>query len=185
MKTLVFYLVLGLTPVIGQTPAPSILPTSAFINYGSNVLLTASGCSGTVRWSTGQTGTSITVMPKQSTRFFATCSNGGQTSLPSNSVLIQVGLTTSPCASSLNVTSAIQNIGAKYESNTSITGSSTIDATSSIQFKGQNFIQLNPGFEVKSGGVFKAFIGKCTELQTRQVATRLELPWEILWGPDN
>lgn len=45
MKTIYIFLI----PVLfvfygfGQTP-PSVTPTSAFINYGSNVTLTASGC---------------------------------------------------------------------------------------------------------------------------------------------
>ncbi|NBB20914.1 hypothetical protein GVN20_16215 [Runella sp. CRIBMP] len=168
----------------GQTP-PSVTPTSAFINYGSNVTLTASGCAGTVNWSTGQTGASISVSPKQSARFTATCTSGMQTSGASNSVLVQVGLTTSPCNSNVSVSSNLSNIGYRYESSNYIIGTGDIEANASVQFKAQNYVQLNPGFEAKSGSVFKAFTGKCTELQTREVLTGRQLPWEILWGPDD
>jgi len=185
MKTLFFFFGFVITNVFAQVTPPSVLPTSAFINYGGNVLLTASGCGGTVNWSNGQTGTSITVSPKQSTRISATCTNGGQTSSPSTGVLIQVGLTTSPCNSNVSVTSPISNIGYKYESSNTITGSAAIEANASVQFKAQNYVQLNPGFQVKAGGVFKAFTGRCSELQTRQVVGGLQFPWEILWGPDN
>ena len=185
MKTPLFFLAFVITNVFGQVNPPTVAPTSAFINYGGSVMLTASGCAGTVNWSDGQMGNSITVSPKQSTRVTATCTNGGQTSNPSNSVLIQVGLTTSPCNSNVSVTSPISNTGYKYESNNSITGSAAIEANASVQFKAQNYVQLNPGFQAKTGSVFKAFIGKCSELQTRQVVGGLQFPWEILWGPDN
>jgi len=115
----------------------------------------------------------------------ATCTNGGQTSNPSNNVLIQVGLTTSPCNTNVSVTAPISNVGSKYQSSNTITGSASIEANASVQFKGQNYVQLNPGFQVKAGGVFKAFTGKCTELQTRQVVGGLQFLWEILWRPDN
>ncbi len=185
MKTLFFFFAFVVTNVFAQVTPPSVLPTSAFVNYGGSVLLSASGCGGTVKWSDGQTGTSITVSPKQSTRMSAICTNGGQTSAPSTGVLIQVGLTTSPCNSNVSITSPISNVGSKYESSNFITGSASVEANASVQFKGQDYVQLNPGFQVKAGGVFKAFTGKCTELQTRQVVGGLQFPWEILWGPDN
>ncbi|WP_428665275.1 PQQ-dependent sugar dehydrogenase [Runella sp.] len=186
MKTLSFFFVFAFSifNVFGQTP-PTVTPTSAFIDYGSNVTLTAAGCAGTVNWSTGQTGTSISVSPKQSARVTATCTVGMQTSGASNSVLIQVGLTTSPCNSNVSVTSSLSNIGYRYESSNYILGSAAIEASASIQFKAQSYVQLNPGFEAKSGSVFKAFMGECTELQTREVLTGRQLPWEILWGPDD
>jgi glucose/arabinose dehydrogenase len=185
MKTLCSVFALVITNVFGQVAPPSVVPTSAFINYGSSVMLTAAGCSGTVNWSDGQTGNSIMVSPKQSTRISATCTNNGQTSSASNSILIQVGLTTSPCNSNVTVSTNLSNMGYRYESSNFIVGTGDIEATASIQFKAQNYVQLNPGFEVKSGGIFKAFTGKCSELQTRQVVGGLQFPWEILWGPDN
>lgn len=185
MKTLCFFFAFTLPKVLGQVLPPSVLPTSAFINYGSNVMLTASGCGGTVSWSNGQTGNFIIVSPRQSTRIWATCTNAGQISDPSNSVLIQVGLTTSPCNTNISVMTAISNIGYKYETTNAIMGSAAITADASVQFKAQNAVQLNPGFEVQAGGVFKAFIGKCSELQVREVVSGLAFPWEILWGPDD
>ena len=91
MKTLYCFIVLALCifNVLGQVP-PSVLPTSAFINYGASVSLTASGCAGTVTWSTGQTGVSINVSPRQSARFTATCTSGMVVSGPSNLSLIHI-----------------------------------------------------------------------------------------------
>ncbi|MEZ4903218.1 MAG: hypothetical protein R2822_16400 [Spirosomataceae bacterium] len=133
--------------VFGQLTPPSVLPTSAFMNYGSSVFLSASGCGGTINWSDGQTGNAITIAPKQSTRIWATCTISGQTSNPSNSVLIQVGLVSSPCNTNVSVTMPLSNVGYKYESSNIIIGSSAIEANASVQFKAQNYIQLNPGLK--------------------------------------
>lgn len=185
MKTLFLLLsALCIFGAFGQTP-PSVLPTSAFVNYGESVTLTASGCGGTVNWSTGQAGNSINISPKQSVRISATCTISGQTGVPSNSVLIQVGLTSSPCNSNVTVSSNVSNIGYRYESTNYIIGAGGIENNASVQFKAPDYVQFNPGFEAKTGSVFKAFTGKCTELQTREVLTGRQFPWEILWGPDN
>lgn len=171
--------------VMSQITPPVVSPSSAFINYGSSVVLTATGCAGNVVWSTGQTGNSISVSPKQSTRISAVCNSAGQVSNASNSVLVQVGLTTSPCGTSITVTTPFTNVGYRQEASNSIVGSSVVNSNASVQLKASNFVQLNPGFETKAGATFKAQTGKCTELQTRTVASGLQFPWEILWGPDD
>jgi hypothetical protein len=93
-----------------QTP-PLISPSSAYIDFGNSVTLSASACAGTIEWSTGQTGNSISISPKQSTTIFAKCKIGNQTSEASNNVLIQVGLNNSPCGSNVSVSSPISNSG--------------------------------------------------------------------------
>ncbi len=186
MKNLIL-LLLGVSSLsFAQPNPPVILPTSAFINYGQSTSLTASGCNGVITWSVGQTGTSITVSPKQSTKISATCTESNLTSAVSNLVLIQVGLTSSPCFENIDVNMPISGVGYRYEANNRITGTNLINQDASVQFKAQKYVELNAGFEAKSGSVFKAFTGKCNELQTREVVnTNLSLPWEILWGPDN
>jgi len=63
----------------GCTPpaAPSLSASPTSINAGQSSTLSASGCGGTVAWSTGQTGNSITVSPAQTTTYTATCSESG------------------------------------------------------------------------------------------------------------
>jgi glucose/arabinose dehydrogenase len=168
-----------------QTP-PLVSPNSAYIDFGNSVTLSASACVGTIEWSTGQTGNSISISPKQSTTIFAKCKIGNQTSEASNSVLIQVGLINSPCGSNVSVSSPIGNSGQRIYSSNTIAANSIIEPDASVQLKANNAVNLEPGFQSKSGSVFKAFPGKCDELQTREVInSNLSMPWEILWGPDN
>jgi uncharacterized repeat protein (TIGR01451 family)/gliding motility-associated-like protein len=58
---------------------------------GSGTTLTATGCAnGTVAWSNGQTGTSITVKPLSTTTYSAVCQVSGQKSATSNAVTVTV-----------------------------------------------------------------------------------------------
>ena len=64
------------TPPANAPTVLSISVSSAVVCAGTSATLTASGCDapGTVRWSTTQTGTSIVVVPEQTTTYTATCS---------------------------------------------------------------------------------------------------------------
>ncbi len=55
------------------TPTPPGISGTSSICRGQSALLSASGCVGTVIWSTGETGNQITVDPQQTTRYTALC----------------------------------------------------------------------------------------------------------------
>ncbi|MCU0470954.1 MAG: gliding motility-associated C-terminal domain-containing protein, partial [Arcicella sp.] len=55
-----------------KTP-PSIIASKTELNCSENAILTALGCTGTVKWSDGQTGNTVTVKPAVSTAYTATC----------------------------------------------------------------------------------------------------------------
>ena len=55
------------------TSAPTLSAAPATICTGQSTVLTATGCSGTVHWSTNQTGLSVTVAPTTTTSYIATC----------------------------------------------------------------------------------------------------------------
>ena len=186
MKNLLLIL-FGITSIsFAQPNPPTVTPTSVYINFGQSATLTATGCNGIISWSDGQAGSTATMSPKQTTKISAKCTETNQTSIASNLVLIQVGLVSSPCYDDIDANMPISNVGYRYEATNRITGTNLINSDASVQFKAQKFIELNPGFEAKSGSIFKAFTGKCNELQTREVlATDLFSPWEILWGPDD
>ena len=83
---------------VTQASAPAALSvsvSSADICAGTTTTLTASGCAttGTIRWSTSQTGSSIVVAPEQTTQYTATCS---VTTLPASGT--GVGTVTSTTA---------------------------------------------------------------------------------------
>lgn len=76
--------------------APSIGVTTSDICQGQSVTLTANGCTGTVNWSNGQSGASITVTPSVTTTYSATCSAGSCVSATSNLLTINVSALPTP-----------------------------------------------------------------------------------------
>ena len=77
---------------IGATPAaPNISSNVSSICSGQSATLTAANCSGTVKWSGGQTGSSVTVSPTATTAYTATCQTTCGTSGNSSSVTISIG----------------------------------------------------------------------------------------------
>jgi hypothetical protein len=92
--------VVGTVTVLPQ-PVLSLQASSTLVTAGSPVSLSAVGCAGTVNWSTGDTGSTITVSPVQTTQTYsATCITG-----PSCFTTATIDLATVP-PSSIVVTSA-------------------------------------------------------------------------------
>lgn len=80
-----------------STPAPPVLSASTtLVCPGDNVTLTAARCGGTIRWSDGATGPSLTVKLTESTVYRATCEQQGCVSNPSETAAVQVALPTKP-----------------------------------------------------------------------------------------
>ncbi len=70
---------------------PVISALNAYLCPGESTTLSAVSCNGTVTWSNGMTGNSITVSPQSSTTYTARCTVGTCESAVSNSVNISVG----------------------------------------------------------------------------------------------
>jgi len=71
-------------------PAPVISCTKTEICAGESVTLSATGCTGTVKWSDGSTGTTVTVRPSTTTVYSATCTVNTCESPKSNDKTITV-----------------------------------------------------------------------------------------------
>jgi large repetitive protein len=71
-------------------PAPVISATKTEICASETITLTATGCTGTVKWSDGSTGTTLTVKPSTTTTYSAVCSTNTCDSPKSNEVVIKV-----------------------------------------------------------------------------------------------
>ena len=69
---------------------PNISANPSTINSGGNSTLTASNCGGTVNWSNGINGNSVSVNPSATTNYTATCSQSGCTSGNSNTATVTV-----------------------------------------------------------------------------------------------
>ncbi len=76
----------------GCTPpaSPSISANVTSINAGQSATLSASGCSGTVNWNNGASGSPTTVSPTTTTTYTATCTVSGCVSANSNAVTVTV-----------------------------------------------------------------------------------------------
>ena len=84
-----------------STPqAPVIASNKLTVCPGGSAILTATSCEGTVKWSNGQTGTSINVTLTSSKSFTATCKTDACESGESNVVAINVVLPTTPIIAS-------------------------------------------------------------------------------------
>ncbi len=164
---------------------PIISPLRSSITFGSSISLTASGCSGTVLWSNTQTGTSISISPKQSTYLRARCINGADTSKNSSYAIIDVSLTRI-LKDTFDLKTDITNIGVKYLATDSIRASNHILPDASVDFRAGNKIILNTPFYIEAGAVFSARIDNSQfDLLGNILLDSLTYPWEILWGPDN
>ncbi|WP_162628103.1 SdrD B-like domain-containing protein [Arcticibacterium luteifluviistationis] len=86
---------------VGTGQAPVIAASASQVCEATDVTLTATGCSGTVNWSNGQSGSSITANITANTSFTATCSSGTCVSGNSNTINITIGDLDSP-----NITSS-------------------------------------------------------------------------------
>lgn len=81
-----------------NAPTPAITTSVTTICKPQNVTLTATGCAtGTIVWSTGQTGSSVIVKPTATTIYSATCKVSDNCTSPlSNTIQINVGTVATP-----------------------------------------------------------------------------------------
>lgn len=61
--------------IIAKPAPPTLAPSLSTICVGNSTILTASGCTGTVTWTDGLTGTSISVSPTVNKSYTATCTS--------------------------------------------------------------------------------------------------------------
>ncbi|RFS18434.1 Ig-like domain repeat protein [Emticicia sp. C21] len=84
--------------IVTQPSAPIITaPNSKVVCAPSTLTLTASGCAGTVNWSTGSSGTSLTLSSVGTYSISATCTVGGCTS-PASATVTGLQIITQPSA---------------------------------------------------------------------------------------
>ncbi|MGA0555527.1 gliding motility-associated C-terminal domain-containing protein [Larkinella sp. VNQ87] len=76
---------------VSNPQPPTITAQATEICVGSTVSLTATGCEGRIIWSTGATGSVISVMPEGTTTYYANCRIHNCISGPSQSIIIRTG----------------------------------------------------------------------------------------------
>jgi serine protease len=134
---------------------PSVSPVSVCSSV--DYVLVATGCTGTVSWSNGETNLGIILENlNQNTQITASC-NQTSACVPPPPSIFNFTLATSPQI--LTGTLSQNSIQSFYGSN--LESTQKINPTSQINYKGTSSVELKPGFEVKQGNVFSAQIGNC------------------------
>jgi hypothetical protein len=143
---------------VNDVPAVPVISTNKIkICSGLGAILTATGCSGTVIWSNGASGNTITVTPTENAIYNAYCSaipcaNSG----PSNSISITV------IPQSLAVSSATP---APFEATEHITTTGSVTISGNKTYKAGKSILLSPSptttIGTSPGAVFEAKIEGC------------------------
>lgn len=145
------------TPVtIGPSPsAPAANASGTAICNGQSVTLTATGCTGTVTWSNGQSGTAIAV--NTTGTYAAKCTVNSCQSLNSNVLTITSGVSGAPDNLSLTGTST----AGVRTANKTITSTQVIPNGVNTTYNAGNNIILNPPFNAANGSIFKVEIKGC------------------------
>ena len=137
----------------GGPTSPSLTVSASPVVAGQSVTLYAQGCMGSVSWSTGQSGYSISQTPTQTTTYSATCSIGSCASVAAN---IQVS--TCPATATLSSPYVSGQTLIIKASNTLI-GVNAIRAGANITYDAKNSVTLQPGFLAEKGSIFTAVAG--------------------------
>jgi len=86
----------AITITVNDPKVPVVTAEADTVCIGGTVRLLATGCTGTIIWSTGATGSSLTVTVNSPTTYYANCRIANCISGPSNKVTIQVGSPSAP-----------------------------------------------------------------------------------------
>ncbi len=78
------------TITVNTPKAPVVTPDNTIACSGDHVILSATGCAGTVLWSDGSSGNTLTVQTAQTGAYQASCRESGCISAPSNPALVRI-----------------------------------------------------------------------------------------------
>lgn len=136
----------------------TITPEKPVICPNTTVMLTASGCSGTITWMDGNsthTGTYIKVSPSVTTSYIINCSTGGMTN-------VDVVVANTNVVVTNNVSTGVERMKAilALESSRKI-GDPDFTPAPNVSFEAGRSILLKPGFVAEKYSTFKAEIKGC------------------------
>ncbi|HEY1054063.1 MAG TPA: SdrD B-like domain-containing protein, partial [Emticicia sp.] len=135
-----------ITPGVCNPPIPLIATSTPYMCTGESVTLTSVGCTGTVVWSTGDTGNSITLSPTSSTTYTAKCkisdaclsSDSNPISIVVNQIVPPIITSNAPnntiCAGGSVILSANSCTGSVVWSNGTTASSITVSPTTNTTY---------------------------------------------------
>lgn len=137
---------------------PSFTASALQIRPNQNLTLTGASCNGSYVWSTGANVNPLTFAPTATAAYTVQC----KTLHCISSVSSPQSIIVSSCfPSSLSLNGSVNAAESAYASKQSIQSNQIIQLSGKIDYNAKTKVELLPGFEVKSGAVFKAFILGC------------------------
>ena len=137
---------------------PSFAASAMQVRPNQNLTLTGASCNGSYVWSTGASVNPLTFAPAATATYTVQCKTLHCISPVSSPQSIIV----SSCfPSSLSLNGSVSAAESAYASKQSIQSNQIIQLSGKIDYNAKTKVELLPGFETKSGAVFKAFIFGC------------------------
>jgi Carbohydrate esterase, sialic acid-specific acetylesterase len=137
---------------------PTISASSSQIRTNSLVTLTSSGCPSGITWSTGNTTPQFDINLTNNTVFTATCKSVACSSPSSQALTV---LVTNCFNNILNLTGNINTFESPYKTEQKIISNQVITQSGALKYYAKQSIELEAGFEVKTGGSFSTSIEGC------------------------
>ena len=140
-------------------PTNATFTTSATqIRPNENLTLTGANCNGSYAWSTGAEVSPLTFAPASTASYSVRCKTVYCISSVSS---LQSVLVSSCFPNGLSLNGSVGVAESAYASKQSIQSIQKIQLSGKIDYNAKSKIELLPGFEAKSGAVFKAIILDC------------------------
>lgn len=137
---------------------PTFTASATQIRPNQNLTLTGASCNGSYVWSTGANVNPLTFAPAATAAYTVQCKTLHCISSASSP---QSVIVSSCFPSSLSLNGSVNTAESAYESKQSIQSNQIIQLSGKIDYNAKTKVELLPGFEAKSGAVFKAFILGC------------------------
>jgi hypothetical protein len=137
---------------------PTFTASATQVRPNASLTLTGANCNGSYLWSTNATTNPLTFTPVATAAYSVQCKTLNCIS-PASSP--QSVIVSSCFPNSLSLNGSVSGAESPYASKQSIQSSQVIQLSGKIDYNAQSKVELLPGFEAKSGSVFKAFILGC------------------------
>ena len=137
---------------------PTFSTSATQIRPNESITLTGTNCNGSYLWSTGANINPLSFAPVSTIAYTVQCKTLNCLSPVSPAQTIIV----SSCfSSSLSLNGSVGSTESPYASKQSIQSIQKVQLSGKIDYKAKTKVELLPGFEAKSGSVFRAYILGC------------------------
>ncbi|WP_341226579.1 3-coathanger stack domain-containing protein [uncultured Arcticibacterium sp.] len=137
---------------------PSFVTSASQIRSGDTLTLTGSNCNGIYTWSTGAEINPVALYPTSTANYTLACKT---LHCLSAATAAQSVVVSSCFASPLSLTGGVVNTQNPYQTQQTLQSIQKLSPSGKINYSANESVLLNPGFEAKSGAVFKATIENC------------------------